>query len=509
MKKNMLLVILITTFFSCTEILDELELDLDSESIVDSLSNSLKPDTVYIQDTVYIEGEDTTTVIEEPALLQTSLFSTNAEIEIWKDRMQNGPFKSTNDFGINSPGDFERILKNANDFLRDPSADRITWSSSGPADSETEKNRIRRAHANLRDAAFVYLITQDEKYANAVKKELLSQVRESSTDFGKSSVISAKENLDGSPYFDMANWLNRLVYSYDMVENNFSASEKTEMKNWFLTAAKVYQEHQDNVRSIKLWPNRNVGDYTPSSTAKEPSVYTHDGGYQNLRGNGWYNNRQAVAVMFYGIAGIKFNNSTLASSAKRWFKEWLKFGIYPSGLTSEFSRSNSSRPEAGYDYSSITADCMLSLADAFARKGDFELYDYQTSEGIGESKGGNKSLLLVLQTLSKLITDQYFDQKTQSKYIYSGSSHNNSTKIDGRDDDNIFARPIWFAHANLYYQDQTIKSAYTQLMNESFRYSSMGGVSPFCGAWGIMPAKLFMYGDLEGKINPYPFGSSK
>ncbi len=88
MKKIMLLVILITTLFSCTELLEDLNLDgnmtLDSlgNITLDSLNSIQKPDTIIINDTVivndtvFVDLEDTVTdesVVDHPSMKLKSM----------------------------------------------------------------------------------------------------------------------------------------------------------------------------------------------------------------------------------------------------------------------------------------------------------------------------------------------------------------------------------------------------------------------------------------------------
>lgn len=505
MKKNMLLAVLLATFFSCTEVLDELNtIGIDPDVVVDSLGNIVGKDSTIVGDSTIVEDslivDEDSLIEEEPGVLQTGLFASNLEIEAWKKRLEVGPFKTTNDIGTNSPGGYERIIRNANSFLTNPSEDRVQWPNKP---LEWGSFEPRASHIKLRDAAFVYSITNNMRYAEAVKSELLAQSKEPSCDFKNSTTFSARVTTQ-NPWFDIAAWLTRLLYAYDLVEDTFSDAEKAHMERWFLQGAELFRASIDS-NFKNLWPNRASGNYTPSDRAKKFSTYTHHNGYKVYLANRWYNNRAASEVMFYGLTGVKFGNMTLINSAKRWFKEYITYGIYPSGIPAEFHRTydQPDRDEAGYDYSSITADCMINLADALARTGDFELYNFQTSDGFAESKGGNKSLLLVLQTLSNLMYDQYYDPKTKSNYIYSGSNHNISTKIDGRRSDDVFARPIWFAHANLYYNDPVISNTYNKIINENLKYNNVGGLKPFGGAWDVLPGKLFMWGNLEGTVNPY------
>ena len=423
-----------------------------------------------------------------------SLFSNENEVKEWQKR--TGPFKSINDFGSNSPGDLDRIEANAKEFLNNPSVDRVKYPNQLLNSQSFEP---RKSHINLRDAAFIYLLTNESKYSNAIKTELLAQSRE--FEFTNQSIFGSVGG--GNPYFDIAAWLTRLLYAYDIIQPTLSNSEKSQLQKWFIDAATMYQSKYIDVNFRNIFPNRETGEYTPSNRGKEIRGLTHDGGYQTNTCHRWYHNRASAAVMYYGLVGVVFDNQPLIKSAKRWFKEWVKFGVFPSGLVVEFYRTVDAptRPEAGYGYSSITVDYMQMLADALSRKGDSELYDYTTSEGYGDSKGGNKSLLLAMQVLSQLPFDEYFDPKTNENAIYSGSTHNTSTKMDGRRDD-VYARPLWFVQANRYYKDEILEQSYNRLLNDPMKHNNVAGLEPYSGGLNTLPGKLYMWHGVA--IEPLP-----
>ena len=57
-----------------------------------------------------------------------NIYFTSSELLVWKDRMINGPYKTTGDVdGKFSPGDYDRILSQATTFNSNPSADRYIF----------------------------------------------------------------------------------------------------------------------------------------------------------------------------------------------------------------------------------------------------------------------------------------------------------------------------------------------------------------------------------------------
>jgi len=58
------------------------------------------------------------------AQTRLGLHFTQEELNIWRQRAQNGPYKTRGDVCTNSPGDWERIVSHANAFLSNPSGER-------------------------------------------------------------------------------------------------------------------------------------------------------------------------------------------------------------------------------------------------------------------------------------------------------------------------------------------------------------------------------------------------
>jgi len=58
------------------------------------------------------------------AQTRLGLHFTQEELNIWRQRAENGPYKTRGDVCTNSPGDWERIVGHANAFLSKPSEER-------------------------------------------------------------------------------------------------------------------------------------------------------------------------------------------------------------------------------------------------------------------------------------------------------------------------------------------------------------------------------------------------
>ena len=73
-----------------------------------------------------IQGVAPLLCLREALFAQTrlGLHFTQEELNIWRQRAENGPYKTRGDVRTNSPGDWERIAGHANAFLSKPSEER-------------------------------------------------------------------------------------------------------------------------------------------------------------------------------------------------------------------------------------------------------------------------------------------------------------------------------------------------------------------------------------------------
>ena len=65
----------------------------------------------------------------------------------------------------------------------------------------------------------------------------------------------------------------------------------------------------------------------------------------------------------------------------------------------------------------------------------------------------------------------------------------------------------YLAQANLFYQSAFVKSIYMRTASGAPGYPAGGGVAggypTWTGEWGVYPGILFMFGQMEGSVNPY------
>jgi hypothetical protein len=121
---------------------------------------------------------------------------------------------------------------------------------------------------------------------------------------------------------------------------------------------------------------------------------------------------------------------------------------------------------------------LVTIADAFARTGDLELYEFSTSDGAYGTKGGPKSVRKVVTVHASFVdhTIKYYatDQASNvgdPRYLIDTEEEFTGTKRVG----DICAAPL----ANLYFQDRFLKDRYTRVAPGAPPYPS----NPSTGGW--------------------------
>jgi hypothetical protein len=457
------------------------------------------------------------TIVPYSAIAQTrlGLHVTQEELNIWKQRAQSGPYKTAGDVSANSPGDWDRIVTNKNTFMSNPSAGR--WSGQVSAQCWNISPPSPGDEVNLMQAAFYAMVASDSTVATAVRTELLAQTAVTGTNFAdKVRWCSIPGGEDGAIH-DYASWLIRLLHTYDYVKSSFSASQQTTMNTWFLNAAN-YMDTLSRDLILSRFPNRDSDDYATfgggwdSANLAGGNTVIYYGG--PTRGNwheGW-NNRAALLVTFSGLVGIMQNNSTLIAHAKRWFKEYITYNVFFTDGKDchggDYYRWSDGAPNRGWQYTVDLNTSMAVLADAFARTGDFELINYSTSSGLKGTSGGPKSLRCLITTDLKYVVPDI------THYGTNNSANQNLTwRIDTQDPVaplNAF-RDIVAAITNSFFNDANNKTIYMRTKSGAPAYPN--SLLPFDergeGPRALHSGILFMFGQMEGKISPYPTRGSQ
>lgn len=435
------------------------------------------------------------------------LHVTEAELQIWRERAQNGPYRVASDASPTSPGDWARIVKNAQDFLADPGwyhwegqTVYVCMEQGGPAPD-------MEASAKLRDAAFYYLITGNTAYRDAVKNEILALAREPGTQFKNDDIWCNGHLGDGNPALEISNWFTMVLYAYDYLgRDSFTSGENAELAEWFVNAAHFFQREVD-LNLDDNFVDRLAGDYTISDAGinrnKTCSEISHYGGWTICPLAMFYNNRKGSEVRFFGLTGIEFQDDLLESRAKRFFREWVMFSMFPDGVIGEFERWEPDFPDLGWAYASQVIGSMHTLADAFARIGDTSLFDYTTGQGAYGTEGGTKSIHLAARNLGKYLDGSVKRYGTDR----ADRAGNPAYLIDGVvESRNWYAvHDIFLAQPNIYYQDAYIEALYTRTLDGVRPYPAhVEDQRIWSGESFVYPGVLFMWGQLEGRVWPYP-----
>ncbi|MES2731986.1 MAG: hypothetical protein V4714_09565, partial [Bacteroidota bacterium] len=500
---------------------------------------------------------------------QTGLHFTTAEVAVWRLRASSQATSGTTNYKVandvpnystspgnsNSPGDWKRITDFAADFNNNPSKHRFTISFSGciPKNGAFEPTMVSTTTSTpytemargegMMDAAFVDLVMGTNTSVVNVRNELLWHAKVSS----QPSLNFADQTRwcrdglsvsDYNPGFAITEWMMRLLFAYDCYKNNnnFTTDDRSILDTWFRNAGLYFQNDLDYYYRNAFSPSRTttLGETAlPISQAqinaeKVPAkypLYYNSNGIPPLDSVGKlgqsYNNRMCTIARFIGAVGVFLKDASLKITAKRFFYEWLRYGVYPSMDIADMSRTQQQlaagiiEPEKGFDYAMGTAFVMSHLADIFARDGDESLVNYSTTEGYFGSQvtgtGSSKTLKGVIENLQKYLNG------THNRYApHNGTSQNNGlsayringTVIAPYESPGVITFDTWFALANKYYRDPNITSNYIRSFSGTTGYPAtakkIGSNNPWSGCAAVIPATLFMYGQMENTTaSPY------
>lgn len=438
---------------------------------------------------------------------RVGLHVTTQELEIWRDRAENGPYKTDGDVAANSPGDWTRIRRKADEFLADPAAERWSGQPSGcwlPAGSPALPGRTRGEW--IRDAAFYSLVTGEARYRDAVLNVLLEQAAEPGTDFSGSRWCDT--GIGDAHSHEIAAWLTKMLYAYDYIRAEISDDDRAAIDAWFDDAA-VFWSSVVDATVESAFPNREADDYSAASQKAEctfGTCITHYDGWNFYNFHEVWNNRNAIQISFAGSAAIVTDNPVVKERAKRYFREWLRFAVFPDNTDSDYRRWTDSIPSLGWAYSSHMTGAMAVLADHFARAGDRELYEYSTSEGFEglTPAGGPKSLKNVITHHYRFVNgeEKRYGTKDSSKVGNPDYLINSVDPMSGQS----WVYDTFMLQTNVYFKDEFIRSIYTRTAADTPSYPeqpSTGGFHPWTGLWGTFPGVMLMFADMEGQVWPY------
>ena len=423
----------------------------------------------------------------------------------------------------NSPGDWTRIVNNKNTFMANQSAGRWAGQTSNscvqpgyslwfPTHSES---------VPIRDAAFYYLANNTagdrEIVRIAVRNELIAQAATPGTDFSNRTRWCQQNPygpvIDEDPAFGLSVWLTKLLFAYDYIRPSLTPGERSTLDTWFLNAGTYFVQNLDKWLTAARFPGRNSDNYSnPTNQGVGGEIKrTHFDGWQT---DGWiqtWSNRAATIIRFGTLVGVMLNDTYLKNQGKRYFKESIKYGTFPDGTIVEYYRWENSHPDLGWAYASIFLGSLASMADAFARTGDLELYNFSTSEGHNGTAGGPKNLSQMITLHLSMVNGTIVRYGTETAANNGNSNHRINTEdpISGE----RYVDDTDFAQANVFYRSAFNKSIYLREASGAPAYPPGGGQTgpwnPWTGEWGVYPGVLFMFGQMDGNVWPYPTGASQ
>jgi concanavalin A-like lectin/glucanase superfamily protein len=454
------------------------------------------------------------------AATRLGLHVTSEELAILQQRATKGPYKSTGDVSTNSPGDWDRVVSKKNTFNSNPSAE--TWNgktTSGCWVNTPGANGFlpsRTKGENIEAAGLYSLVMNDSGTRTNVINELITQAGVSGVQWNDGvKWIASTPCADGDDAsFDITNWLTKLLFAYDYVRTSMTSGQQSTMNAWFLAAANLWEAATDHIIEVRF-PNRDSGDYTtlgvPTTCDFTTVKYYGDPTPVCMWWMEAWNNRNSTHERLVALVGIMQGNSTLIAKAKRYFKEVLTYVVWPDNTIKEYDRWEDTNPALGWTYAGLFIGALSTMADAFARTGDLELYNYSTSSGISAhgTNGGPKSLGAMIHLFQRHVNHDITRYGTAT----AGNNGNAAYIVDSLDgvSGEQYGDDHYFAQANVYYQNAFDKTIYMRTASGAPAYVAAGsyntgGWTGYTGEWGVYAAPMFQFAQMEGVVNPFSLG---
>jgi hypothetical protein len=454
------------------------------------------------------------------------LITTQEELNIWRAR------RTDNVNGINGVT-FQaiytnRILADANTFRGQPhpggdgywvgytgagcAPNNQSWT---PGPGGTPFGRGNGAY--LLRSAFHFLLSSDVSYATPVKTELLNLTTRAGLAWTNTSKF-CYQNLQGGPNLEVMPWFWRMILAYDLLTTGgytgWTPTEKTAIETWLYDGAKLWDQ-------AKVWGIQNNTCYSGLFNTP-PDLVCHGGPlgsagllyygsptldlgtYYAFFNQFWYVNAVSMAM------GLLKNDATLIGHAKAYFLANITAGIFDNGATPDFTRWADCTPSCpGSMWGHVPLGPLIATADLLARTGDTSLYTAtaatQVIHGSGSTVGLHTilSLMAALATKTTLLYGTTSGAQLDTAHLLSWDTEPSGTGGDYQD----FASMA----ANLFYNDSVMHTAVTRNLllgntSGSCRDAQYGGC--FSGGYINWPDLPFMFGNLEGVVNPYSLASS-
>lgn len=441
---------------------------------------------------------------------QTGLFYTPEELAIWNQRRLNGPYKDHWD---------NKIFYRAQQFVTG-AAESSPWAGQ-PADSCWNSALPGRTfHSCLRDAAFVYRVFKyagDAKagnYFTPVRNALLAQIAEPGTNFADTSrFCKSSYSKDGSIH-DIVNWVRRFAIAYSFIREDLSSADRQKIDAWLLTAARFWEKHVEWYLSYRFSNRYNdayVCDRSYCPGPEHPETPLYYGAPMGYTFHGGWNNRVGTVNAMMAVVGGITGDTTLKSQSKRWVKETLMFAVWPNGVYVDQNRWNDyGNPTQGHGYPLTAVGSLITIVDVLARGGDTELYTFSTTKGrygTEVTSGPPKSLLSLMKHYGGQVDGSVIEYASKTPTTDPALIIDSEIPPSAPRGEAHTIYDMVLVQANVFYRDNYIKGIYTRTGPGTPPYPSnpsTGGYDVYSGDWGSYPNVLFMFGQMEGQVWPYP-----
>jgi len=462
-------------------------------------------------------------VLPATAATRLGLHVTQEELTIWRARMTD------NVNGINGYT-YQAIYQNriradANIFRSQahPGGDGywVGYTGAGCApDMNNQGWAVGRANgARMMRSAFTYLLTTDVTYATPVFTELLNLTTVPGVNwFNQSKWCRTSSTGGGGNHLEMQGWMNRLVLTYDyLVTGGFTGwtpTQKTTILNWLHEMANAWDQGliygaQNN------WAYGHVFD-TPSSLACAGCPRGSMGilyfGGPALDGATYNFSNQGSGQMPLNMAvGLLTSDATLIDHAVKFFNGYIKAGTFDNGAMPDFIRwfdCNPTCPGSMWAHAAAPLGALVQAADMYARTGNTSLYTFLVPNVTVGQTGTTVSLRTTVKLWAAMANKTtLLYGTTQAGQIGPNTllSWDTGTPDKGQYYDFV-AMP-----ANLFYNEATVHTAMTRnllTVNDTWNgcYDAQYG-GCFSGVTGGQwPDLPFMFGNMEGVVNPYTSG---
>jgi len=448
------------------------------------------------------------------AQTRLGLHVTREELNIWKQRMTD------NVNGINGYS-FQniyqnRILADANTFKAQshPGGDGswVGYTGTGCIPGGQSIVPGRSNGLKIFKSAFHFLLTGDASFADPVKTELLNQITLAGTNWANASKWCPYNGTTNRIYdanaFETLPWLMRLLFAYDYLlaggYSGFTAQQRTDINNWFHNAGLVWDTVLTGTITFNAMSKafNTPPDFTCDGNCSGQDALLYFGGPNAQNPQAVWNNRLSSAGAFSTIVGVFTNDTTLKTHGTIWFQTNIRFGSYGDGMVYDISRWRDCAdatpcPRSAWGHAGGTWSSLVGIADTIARTGDTSLYTFLSPGGINGSGGNSVGLLKILQTTAQMANH------TLVRYGTSLSGSQNFAHQITWDSNGDSYWDFIMAVANIYYNNPEVHTAATRNLRSGVTGCADNQYGCFNGEYVSYPDIPFMFGNMEGKVNPY------